>query len=252
MKRYLPSVSNLLSGKGFRTGLAGESWDSKPSPDKALTMLKEGNIRFYKGKTRRPHANAKRLKQAGTESQARHAFATVIACSDSRVPVELIFDAGIMDIFTVRVAGNVCDTTTIGSIEFGLAHVLTPLLVVLGHTQCGAVTAAVDTLQGNPPQLEPNLRPLVEKIQPAVKRAMEKHPMTGGDNLIPLAIEKNVRQSIEDLFMQSPTTRDLAEKGKVKVIGAIYDVATGKINWLPPEMSTLVLHEVDMNPNRVK
>ena len=82
-----------------------------------------------------------RLIQAGKESQGDHAYATVITCSDSRVPVERVFDAGVMDIFVIRVAGNVCDVDEVGSIEYGLAHVHTPVLVVLGHTQCGAVTA---------------------------------------------------------------------------------------------------------------
>lgn len=96
----------------------------------------------------------------------------MITCSDSRVPVELVFDAGVMDIFVVRVAGNVCDTDEVGSIEYGLAHVNTPVLVVLGHTQCGAVTAVTHAVQGKGHALELNIPPLVDNIEPAVKRAM--------------------------------------------------------------------------------
>ena len=106
----------------------------KPGPEKVIALLKEGNKRFIDRKSIHPHMDAARLAQAGSEDQGDHAYATVITCSDSRVPVELIFDAGIMDIFVIRVAGNVCDVDERGSIEYGLAHVNTPVLVVLGHT----------------------------------------------------------------------------------------------------------------------
>ena len=196
-------------------------------------MLKEGNNRFVDGKSMHLHADAARLAQAGSENQGDHAYATVITCSDSRVPVELIFDAGIMDIFVIRVAGNVCDVDEGGSIEYGLAHVNTPVLVVLGHTQCGAVTAVTQDIQGRGHPLELNIPPLVDNIEPAVKRAMSKQPEVKGDGIIPYAIEENIWQSIEDLFMNSPATRDLVKSGKVKVVGALYDVGTGKIAWLP-------------------
>ena len=126
----------------------------KPSPEKAIALLKEGNKRFIDGKSIHPHMDAARLAQAGSEDQGDHGYATVITCSDSRVPVELIFDAGIMDIVVIRVAGNVCDVDERGSIEYGLAHVNTPVLVVLGHTQCGAVTAVTHSVQGKGHALE--------------------------------------------------------------------------------------------------
>ncbi|MFH1851892.1 MAG: carbonic anhydrase [Candidatus Neomarinimicrobiota bacterium] len=108
---------------------------AKPKPDQVLQMLKDGNARFVSGKASYPHQNSDRIKLAGEADQGNYAYATIISCSDSRVPVELIFDAGVMDIFVIRVAGNVCDTDEIGSIEYGLAHVRTPLLLVLGHTR---------------------------------------------------------------------------------------------------------------------
>jgi carbonic anhydrase len=111
------------------------------TPEAALKALRQGNERFAAGEAVHPRTDAARLAQAGTESQGDHAYATVLACSDSRVPVERLFDAGVMDIFVVRVAGNVVQGDEAGSIEYGLAHVKTPVLVVLGHTQCGAVTA---------------------------------------------------------------------------------------------------------------
>ncbi len=224
----------------------------KSTPDQVLKVLKEGNQRFVEGKATHPHTDSKRLIQAGKEDQGNHAYATVLACSDSRVPVERIFDAGIMDRFIVRVAGNVCDVDEIGSIEYGLAHVNTPVLVVLGHTQCGAVTAVTHGVLGKGHALERNIPPLVDNIEPAVKRAMQAHPDQKGDAIIPMAIEANVWQAVEDLFMESPATRNLVKQRRVKVVGAVYDVGTGKINWLPEVNVAAILKTVESNPKRAK
>ncbi len=222
----------------------------KPSPEEALQILKDGNERFYSGKAVYPHTDAARLYLAGTENQKEHAFATVIACSDSRVPVELLFDAGVMNLFVVRVAGNVCDTDEIGSIEYGLAHVHTPVFVMLGHTQCGAVTAVTHAVQGEGHPLERNIPPLVDNIVPAVQRALERHPDAHGDEIIDYAIEENVWQGINDLFMKSPSTRNLVREGKVKVVGAIYDVGTGKVAWLPTDKVDAILDRVEASPDK--
>ena len=235
----LPACSNTGSKKG-----------DKPTPDQAIEMLKEGNRRFVRGQSTHPHLNAARIIQAGKENQGDHAFATVITCSDSRVPVEHIFDVGIMDIFVIRVAGNVCDTDEVGSIEYGLAHVNTPVLVVLGHTQCGAVTAVTHAVHGEGHALERNIPPLVDNIEPAVKRAMEVYPHVKGDDIIPYAIEENVYIGIRDLFMKSPASRNLVKDGKAKVVGAIYNVGTGEIAWLPEARVMNILFEVEANPKR--
>ncbi len=229
---------------------ASTSKASKPSPDQAIEMLQEGNQRFVSGMSMHPNTDWHRLAQAGTENQGDHAYATVITCSDSRVPVERIFDAGVMDIFVIRVAGNVCDTDEIGSIEYGLAHVNTPVLVVLGHTQCGAVTAVTHAVHGKGHALERNIPPLVDNIQPAVEQAMHDHPNAHGDDVIPYAIEQNVWQSIEDLFLNSPSSRNLVKEGKAKVVGAIYDVASGKVKWLPEQKTSQILAKVEVNPKR--
>lgn len=226
--------------------------EPKPSPDGCIELLKEGNARFVSGELEHPHIDVARLKQAGSENQGDHAYATVITCSDSRVPVEILFDAGIMDIFVIRVAGNVCDTDEIGSIEYGLAHVNTPVLVVLGHTQCGAVTAVTHAVHGTGHALERNIPPLVDNIQPAVERAIESNHELHGDEVIPLAIEENVWQSIEDLFMESPASRELVKEGKAKVVGAIYDVGTGEVNWLPEARSMEILEKVEKDPHCAK
>ena len=229
---------------------AENPFSKKPSPDEAIAMLREGNRRFAAGEALHPHLDAARLAQAGSENQGDHAYATVITCSDSRVPVEAIFDAGVMDIFVVRVAGNVCDVDEAGSIEYGLAHVHTPVLVVLGHTQCGAVTAVTHALRGEGHALERNIPALVDNIEPAVRRAMKAYPDLTGDALIPRAIEENVWQSIEDLFMASPSTRDFVNNDQVKVVGAVYDVGTGRIEWLPQSGTLEVLERVEADDRR--
>jgi carbonic anhydrase len=222
----------------------------KPSPEKVIALLTEGNDRFVSGKPLHPHADLARVKQSGAENQGNHAYATVLSCSDSRVPVEMIFDAGIMDIFVVRVAGNVANVDEIGSIEYGVAHVNTPVVVVLGHTQCGAVTAVTQEVQGHGHSLERNIPPLIAGIKPAVKRAMAEHPEAHGDAVIPHAIEANVWQSIEDLFLKSPVCRNLVNGRVIKVVGAMYDVGTGKVTWLPDANVEQILKKVEASPNR--
>ena len=218
--------------------------------DQALAKLKEGNERFVSGKSMHPHTDTARLIQAGSEDQGKHAHATIIACSDSRVPVERLFDEGIMDLFIVRVAGNVVDTDEAGSIEYGLAHVNTPLFVVLGHTQCGAVKAVTADIKGHGHPLEANIPLLVDNIAPAVKRAIEQNPKAEEKDIIPAAITENVWQSVNDLFMKSAKVREMVKDGKVKVVGAIYDVGTGKVDWLPEEKVGTILAEVEKNPKR--
>jgi carbonic anhydrase len=250
MKQVIIIVFSLLLLNMSMVLSAGDNTPHKPSPTKVIQMLQAGNQRFYEGKSTHPHIDKERLKLAGEANQACCAYATVITCSDSRVPVELIFDAGVMDIFVVRVAGNVCNVDERGSIEYGLAHVHTPVLVVLGHTRCGAVTAVTHAVQGKVDFLERNILPLIDSIKPAVYNAIDKHPGIGGDDIIPFAIEENVYQSIRDLFMHSPVTRNLVIKEKVIVIGAIYDVGTGIIEWLPVKKSEEILKEVLNDPKR--
>jgi len=246
IKRVLSAVLILLAILSVQPAVASQGI----SPDKAIQLLKNGNQRFVEERPEHPHTSSARLIQAGRENQGDHAFATVITCSDSRIPLERIFDVGIMDIFVVRVAGNVVDTDEAGSIEYGLAHVNTPVLVVLGHTQCGAVTAVTNAVQGRGHELERNIPPLVDNIEPAVRRAMDKFPRLRGKAVIPAGIEENVWQGIEDLFMISPASRNLVKKDKTKIVGAIYDVGTGEIDWLPEEKVDRILSRVEQNPAR--
>jgi carbonic anhydrase len=222
-----------------------------PTPQQAWEMLKAGNARFVAGKPLRHHQDAARLQLAHVSNQADHAYATVLSCSDSRVPVETIFEAGIMDLFVVRVAGNVIRTDEAGTIEYGLAHVHTPLLVVMGHTNCGAVSAVTAQVQGTDLTLERNIPPLLSPIFPAVRTAMHDHPQAKGAELVPFAIEQNVSQAISDLFVMSPTARKMASSGQVLVKGAIYDLATGEVRWLPQDNVDALLQAAEKNPKRV-
>ncbi len=242
-------VGYLIMGQpAVRTAHKNVTVSPKPTAGEILETLKAGNERFVAGTSTRRNADAARIALAGKENQEKHAYATIISCSDSRVPVELIFDAGVMELFVVRVAGNVCNTDEAGSIEYGLAHVHTPVLVVLGHTQCGAVTEVAHAVHGTGHPLERNIPPLVDNIVPAVKRAIERHPDAHGDDVVPYAIEENVWQAVEQLFMRSPAVRELAASGAVQVVGAIYDVGTGKVSWLSPDTVTQILQQVEASP----
>ncbi len=207
----------------------------KDSPDKCLERLKAGNERFYSGAPRHPNLTRERLLEASIADQSEHAFATVLSCSDSRVPVEMLFDVGIMDIFVIRVAGNVCNQDTLASVEFGLSYVNTPVLLVLGHTRCGAVSAVTRVMQGRGRVQEQHIPRLLDYIRPAVKRVMDENTALQEDDVISPAIEENVFQSIEELFKHSSVVRQLVHKGLVKVVGALYDLDNGTVRWLSEE-----------------
>jgi len=195
------------------------------TPDEALESLKAGNVRFVSGKSVHPNSDGARM--ADTFKNGQNPFATVITCSDSRVPVERVFDQGIGDLFVIRVAGNVCDTDEIGSIEYGVDHLATPVFVVLGHRNCGAVTAVVTKAE-----LHGSIPRLVDNIAPAVAAAQKNHPHLHGKALVPEAIKANAWQSIDDLLRRSSATRERVKKGTLMVVGAIYDIETGKVDWL--------------------
>lgn len=204
------------------------------TPDEALVMLRQGNARFASGRPTHPNSGKARITETATDGQ--HPFATLITCSDSRVPVERVFDLGIGDIFVIRVVGNVCAVDEIGSIEYGVDHLGTPLMVVLGHTGCGAVTAVATGAE-----LHGSIPALVDNIIPAVERA-EKYTGLKGSAVVPAAVKENVWQSISDLLTGSPTTARLAGAQQLKVVGAVYDITDGKVEWLGehPGQSSLV------------
>lgn len=223
-----------FAGSPVGPGITGEE---------ALTLLREGNVRFVTGQSRHPHCDPARLIE--TDEQGQHPFATVIACSDSRVPVEILFDEGFGDLFVVRVAGNVCDADEAGSIEYGVEHLRTPLLVVLGHTSCGAVTAVATDAE-----LHGNIPGLVDNIKPAVMTAQKQHPHLHGKDLVPAAIRANVWQGIEDLLQISPDTRELVVAGELTIVGALFDLHTGMVEWMGPHPRQKELLSAPHKPGR--
>lgn len=155
MKRAFTVVLSLAMVSFVWAAESGPA-PAKPVPSEVIKVLQKGNARFVAGKPKGPNRDKERVALAATSDQGDFALATVLSCSDSRVPVEVLFDAGIMDLFVVRVAGNVADTDEVGTIEYGLAHVRTPVLVVLGHSGCGAVKAVNSAAHGEGHALEKN------------------------------------------------------------------------------------------------
>ena len=195
-----------------------------PTPDEAIALLKDGNHRYVNGERKFARFDKKRVAETASGQEP---FATFLACSDSRVPVENVFDAGIGDLFIVRVAGNVCSDHEIGSIEYAVEHLKTPLVVIMGHTQCGAVTAVVKNadVRGKFPHLS-------EHIYPAYQEVLAAHPNSDEEHLIKEAVRQNVRRAIKDLLKISDGVRRHVESGNVKIVGAIYELRTGQVEWL--------------------
>ncbi|MBW4612578.1 MAG: carbonic anhydrase [Desmonostoc vinosum HA7617-LM4] len=185
------------------------------SPDAALQKLIQGNQRFVEHKPQYPDQSAVRLQEV---AQAQHPFATILSCADSRVPAEIVFDQGIGDIFDVRVAGNVAIPGAVGSVEYAVILLNTPLLMVLGHERCGAVTATVlkESLFGD-------LGSFVKAIKPAVKRVKNQ----SGD-AVENAVVANVQYQIEQLKRSQLLTKQI-QSGKLKIVGGRYDLDTGKV-----------------------
>ncbi len=195
-----------------------------PTPQEAQARLAEGNTRFQTGASSNPNSDVQRVHDTAA---AQAPFAAILGCADSRVPIERVFDAGVGDIFTVRVAGNVSDTDEIGSLEYAVGHLNVPLVVVLGHSRCGAVKAVVEgaVVHGSIPGL-------VDNIIPAVARARAEHSGLSNAELVPFAVRENVRESMANLLTTSAEVRGLVEAGKLQVVGGVYDLNTGGVEWL--------------------
>jgi carbonic anhydrase len=185
------------------------------SADTALAKLKEGNPRFATSELSQSKPTA--AGRAET-AQAQHPFAIIVGCADSRIPPELVFDQNLGDLFVIRTAGNLVDDHALGSIEYAVAHAGARLIVVLGHTRCGAVTAALES-----DHAPGHVQSLVRDIQPAVKAAKDKP----GDALA-AAITENARQVAAQIKAKA-ALGDLAKE--VRIVYAIYDLDTGKIEW---------------------
>ena len=189
--------------------------------DEALIELKQGNARFASGKEQSPTRDLKRVKEV---SAGQHPEAVILSCADSRVPPEVLFDEGIGDLFVVRVAGNISEPATTGSIEYAAEHLHVPLIVVLGHKKCGAVKA---TAEATGP-VEGNIGELVKEIMPAVEAAKAD---PGKRGLVDDAVYANADLVAKQLLSESPVLTHLVHEGKVKIVSAVYDLDTGKVDW---------------------
>ena len=220
MNRYFKAAIGILILVVVALPGAGRHTETSVTAESALAELKAGNDHHVRHQYQHPHENIARQREL---TSGQHPHAEILSCSDSRVPPEIIFDQGLGDLFVVRDAGNVASDTELGSLEYGAEHLHIALLVVMGHERCGAVTAAVE---GGPP--EGHIAVLVNLIRPAV----EKSRGLGGDP-VANAVRTNVEMVVKQLRSSNPILSELVAHGKLKIVGAVYSLDTGKVNWLP-------------------
>ena len=195
----------------------------KLTPEDAIEVLKAGNKRFVNNL--KAHRNL--LEQVNETADGQHPFAVILSCMDSRTSVELIFDQGLGDIFSIRIAGNILNDDILGSLEFATAIAGSKVIVVLGHTKCGAITAACDNVTLN------NLTILLDKIRPAINKETEtKNRRDGSNSGFVLNVTKlNVLMTIEDIKNKSNIIADLIRTGTIDIVGGIYDVDYGRVEF---------------------
>ncbi len=199
------------------------------TPEKALQFLKEGNERFVNNLK----VNRNLLEQVNDTRAGQWPFAVVLSCIDSRTSAELIFDQGLGDIFSVRIAGNFVNQDILGSMEFGCNVAGSKLVVVLGHTKCGALKGGLDAAQIEELGMD-NLNHLIYHFDPIINEIIQdgEERSSKNDDLLERLNVSNVQKSIEDIRHQSSTLRKLEKEGKIKIVGANYCVETGVVTWL--------------------
>lgn len=195
----------------------------------AIQRLKEGNQRFVE----RVRKGGATLSQPGITilPQEQEPFAIILGCSDSRVPAEIVFDQGLGDLFVIRVAGNIVAPSQVGSVEFAASQFGTPLVVVLGHTQCGAVTAAIEQLQQPAERQSRHLRSIVDRIRPSVEGLLGTDLRQDPERLLAHAVRTNISVSVSQLRHGSEVLEGLIENKELLVVGAEYSVATGVVEF---------------------
>ena len=199
-------------------------------PMKALRLLKEGNQRFVDKQT--IHDPSSHQDMRGRSEGGQDPFAVILGCSDSRGPVEIIFDQSLGDLFVIRVAGNVVASSQIGSVEFSVEAFSTPLIVVLGHSGCGAIHATLEELRKPSDSQSPNLKSIVERIKPSVCELLNTELSEHEAELQHAAMRANVRASVNALQHNSAILEKQVESGDVVIVGAEYDIQTGKVTFL--------------------
>lgn len=197
---------------------------SKATPEAALQYLREGNFRFVKSL----RVNRDLLEQVNITSEGQYPFATILSCIDSRTSAELIFDQGLGDIFSIRIAGSVVNEDILGSMEFACKIAGSKLLVVLGHSKCGAIKGACDNVQLG------NLSTLLNKIQPSVylERETTENRSSTNDEFVFNVSHIQVRRSVETIIERSLILREMVKNKEIAIIGAYYDVETGMVEFM--------------------
>lgn len=224
-----------VGGVGIAATASSVLWNAQPaqaavvppdvelSPNAALENLLDGNKRFVQQKFENPHRSQARLQEVAT---AQHPFATLLSCADSRVPAEIVFDQGIGDLFDVRIAGNIVTPEALGSLEYGAAILGTPLIMVLGHERCGAVTAAVKggSLPGQISTFAAAIKPAMAELKAEGKGELS--------DLVEQAVIANIQYQVKKLKQNSDLLTQLVQEGKLKIIGGRYDLDTGEVSIL--------------------
>ena len=204
--------------------------DVRPTADEALARLMEGNQRFLRGDVRRAAFPREALAEL---AKAQRPYATILGCSDSRVPPEWLFDTGLGELFVVRVAGNIFSPEVAGSLQYAGSHLQTPLFVVLGHEGCGAIDAALATKHEGE-QFRSRIQILLQSILPGIP---DFDPQHSPEDRLSRAVESNVRWTVRQI-LDSPEGQARAAEGRMKVIGAVYEIETGRVRLLSPDERT--------------
>ncbi len=193
------------------------------TPALALEILKDGNKRFVSNLK----INRNLLQQANETSDVQHPFAVILSCIDSRTSAELIFDQGLGDVFSVRIAGNVVNEDILGSMEFGCKVAGAKIIVVLGHTKCGAIKGACDKVELG------NLTGLISKILPAVDQEMstQENRTSSNANFVENVAELNVGLSVKNILIKSQIIADMVKNGKIGIVGGVHDISTGHVKF---------------------
>ncbi len=199
------------------------------TPEKALEILKEGNARFVNNLK----ANRDLLAQVNATREGQWPFAVILSCIDSRTSAELIFDQGLGDIFSVRIAGNFVNQDILGSMEFGCNVAGSKLVVVLGHSKCGALKGGLDAAAIEEMGMD-NLNHLIGHFDPIIKNIIKdgEERSSKNEDLLERLNHHNVKSAIEDIRQQSSSLKRLEDEGKIKIVGANYDVETGVVTWI--------------------
>ncbi len=208
------------------------------STELALERLQQGNQRFVASLSSREHlpGHARRIELAHEQNP----FAIILGCSDSRVPAEIVFDQGLGDLFVIRVAGNIVAPSQVGSVEFAASRYGTRLVVVLGHSQCGAILATLEELHRPTANQSRNLRSIVDRVRPSVEGLLATELDHDQDALVKQAVRANIRASASHLRHGSEVLEQLIEKNELLVVGAEYSLETGLVDFFDgmPELSS--------------